>query len=301
MDFDELQREKTAEIEQIIERFLPCGEGLQKTIFEAMNYALKAGGKRLRPMFMAETYTLFGGSNPAVLEPFMAALEMIHTYSLVHDDLPALDNDDYRRSRATTHVVFGEAMGILAGDALLNSAFETAAGAFEQARDDHEFRLVAKAVRILARKPGIYGMIGGQVVDVELSGQPVSEDVLMFIYANKTSALIQCAMMIGAVLAGAGDGAVADISKAADAVGIAFQIQDDILDVTGTMEELGKPIGSDEKNNKTTYVTLKGLEEAQAQVSRLSQKALDILAGYNIDTINPYLKELILRLIHRRK
>ena len=151
------------EIEQIIKRYLPAEEGYQKTIMEAMNYSILAGGKRLRPMLMSETYRLFGGKSK-VIEPFMAAMEMIHTYSLVHDDLPAMDNDEYRRGKKTTHAVYGEAMGILAGDALLNYAFETAAKAFDMEPDN---RNIGKAMQILATKAGIYGMVGGQVVDVQ--------------------------------------------------------------------------------------------------------------------------------------
>ncbi len=180
--------------------FLPEEKGLQKTVLTAMNYSVKAGGKRLRPMLMEETYKMFGGEEK-VIEPFMAAIEMIHTYSLIHDDLPALDNDDYRRGQKTCHIVYGEDMAILAGDALLNYAFETASSAF--ALEDADLPKVAEAIRILARKPGIYGMIGGQAADVELEGTVLSMEQIMFIHHNKTSALIEACMMIGAVLAGA--------------------------------------------------------------------------------------------------
>ena len=296
MNFKEEQNQKIQEIEQIIAKYLPKAEGYQKIIMEAMEYSITAGGKRIRPMLMKETFQLFGGQGE-VVEPFMAALEMIHTYSLVHDDLPAMDNDEYRRGKKTTHVVYGEGMGILAGDALLNYAFETAIKAFEIAPD--KSIQIGKALKVLAEKAGIYGMIGGQVVDVNASGQKIDEEVLDFIFRLKTGALIESAMMIGAILAGADDADVEKIGKIALDVGVAFQIQDDVLDVISTAEELGKPIGSDEKNDKTTYVTLKGLEQAKADVERISQEALDLLDSFSSE--NTYLTQLIQSLIHRKK
>ena len=294
MSFKEELLTKTQEIEELLKRYLPEETGFQKTVLEAMNYSVTAGGKRLRPMLMQETYRMFGGSGP-VIEPFMAAIEMIHTYSLVHDDLPAMDNDEYRRGRKTTHAVYGEAMGILAGDALLNYAFETAAGAFALGLSER----TARAIQILAGKAGIYGMIGGQVVDVESEGQAISQEKLDFIYRLKTSALIESSMMIGAVLAGASDQEVEIIQRVAKDVGLAFQIQDDILDVTSTLEVLGKPIHSDEKNEKTTYVTLKGLAEAKQDVEEISKQALSALAI--LEHKNPFLEELITMLITREK
>ena len=265
MDFKQELGKRTEAIENILAASMPKEEGYQKTIFEAMNYSLMAGGKRLRPMLIQETYRLFGGSHEAVVYPFMAAIEMIHTYSLIHDDLPALDNDEYRRGRKTSHVVFGEAMAILAGDALLNYAFETAAKAFDLAENEEELRGVVKAMQLLSSKPGIYGMIGGQVVDVEREGQPLDKPVLDFIHEMKTSALIECAMMIGAALAGADGAALKQVERMAKNIGISFQIQDDILDVTSTLEVLGKQTHSDEKNHKTTYVTLFGIDGAMAE------------------------------------
>jgi geranylgeranyl diphosphate synthase type II len=263
---------------------------------EAMEYSVMAGGKRLRPMLMKETYELLGGTEN-IVEPFMAAIEMIHTYSLVHDDLPAMDNDDYRRGRKTTHVVYGEAMGILAGDALLNFAFETAAKAFTMF-PEKSFE-IGKAIQILAGKAGIYGMIGGQVVDVESAGKSISKEVLDFIYELKTSALIESSMMIGAVLAGADDAALQKIETIAKNVGIAFQIQDDILDVTSSTEILGKPVLSDEKNEKTTYVTLVGVEHAKEYVEQISNEAIELLGEFEVK--NPFLEELLRELIHREK
>ena len=252
MSFKEELRTKTEEIEKLLTTYLPQETGFQKTVLEAVNYSVLAGGKRLRPLLMKETYQMFGGEGK-VVEPFMAAMEMIHTYSLVHDDLPAMDNDEYRRGKKTTHAVYGEAMGILAGDALLNLAFETAAGAF----------------------------------DMETSPRTAK------------AALIEAAMMVGAVLAGDSDEEVAAMERVAGDVGLAFQIQDDILDVTSTLEVLGKPIHSDDKNNKTTYVTLEGLDKAKKDVEEISERALSTLAS--LEHKNAFLEELIRMLITREK
>ena len=296
MNYNTIKMEEVQNIENILCKYLPEQTGYQKLIMEAMEYSLMAGGKRLRPMLMKETYELFGGTDE-VIEPFMAALEMIHTYSLVHDDLPAMDNDEYRRGRKTTHVVYGEAMGILAGDALLNYAFETATKAFTMFPD--KSLQIGKAMQVLAGKAGIYGMIGGQVVDVTSVGKSVSKDKLDFIYELKTSALIESAMMIGAILAGAGEADVKKVEQIAKNVGIAFQIQDDILDVTSSVEVLGKPVLSDEKNEKTTYVTLVGLENAKKYVEQISNDA--IVALQEFEAKNPFLEELLRQLIHREK
>ena len=296
MNFNEEREKRTEYIEEILKRYLPAKEGYQKIIMEAMEYSLMAGGKRLRPMLMLETYRLFGGEKK-VIEPFMAAIEMIHTYSLVHDDLPAMDNDDYRRGRKTTHIVYGEDMGILAGDALLNYAFETACLAFEE--EDADCAQVGRALRVLARKSGIYGMIGGQVVDVKESGHAVSGEVLDFIYRLKTSALIEASMIVGAILAGADDSAVRTVEEIAGKIGLAFQIQDDILDVTGNVETLGKPVHSDEKNEKTTYVTWKGIENAKADVASMTDEAVCELERFPVK--DGFLRELLVSLISREK
>lgn len=296
MNFNEQREQKVMEIERVLRRYLPKEEGYQKLIMEAMEYNLMAGGKRLRPMMMQETYKMFGG-NSKIIEPFMAALEMIHTYSLVHDDLPSMDNDDYRRGRKTTHIVYGEGMAVLTGDALLNYAFETAGKAFDM--EPEQSYLIGKAMQILGKKAGIYGMIGGQVVDVESAGVQIDHQVIRFIYELKTCALIEAAMMIGAVLAGASDEEVAKVENIARKVGMAFQIQDDILDITSTNEVLGKPVHSDEKNEKTTYVTLAGYEKAKEEVERLSIEA--ILELENLHKQNSYLMCLIEKLIHRER
>ena len=295
-NYAELRDEKVKEIEEILKSYLPEQNGYQRIIMDAMEYSLMAGGKRLRPMLMQETYRLFGGTEK-VIEPFMAAQEMIHTYSLVHDDLPAMDDDELRRGRKTTHVVYGEDMGILAGDALLNYAFETAAAAFDEYPE--KALQIGKAMKILGNKAGIYGMLGGQVVDVKETGHAVDKDVLDFIYALKTGALLESSMMIGATLAGADDESIALIEKVASKVGLAFQVQDDILDVTSTAEVLGKPIHSDEKNEKTTYVTLLGIDKAEKIVEKESVEAIELLKS--LPARNDYLEWLLTQLIHRKK
>ena len=291
---DEIAK-RTSDIETRIRRFLPEQYEYQKTIVDAMSYSVLAGGKRLRPMLMEAAYQMFDGIGQDI-DSFMAAIEMIHTYSLVHDDLPAMDNDLYRRGKKTTHAVYGEAMGILAGDALLNYAFETVADALVRCNGD--MRMI-RAYAVLSRKAGIYGMIGGQVVDVESEkkGQKVDQNCLDFIYRLKTGALIEASLMIGAILAGASDEEVTFMEQAGTKLGLAFQIQDDILDVTSSLEVLGKPIGSDERNEKATYVALEGLEKAKTEVERLSKEAVQILDGLKKD--HTFLKELFLYLIHR--
>ena len=298
MEFVSEQNDRVTQIEQIIKAYLPEEEGYAKTVIEAMNYSVLAGGKRLRPMLMNETYRLLGG-NGKEIEPFMSAIEMIHTYSLVHDDLPCMDNDEYRRGRKTTHAVYGEGMAVLAGDALLNFAFETACKAFSYT---HNPQKVGKALTILAGKSGIYGMIGGQTADILAENskpEDISEDLILYIHEHKTAALIQNAMMIGAVLADAPEESINIIEKIGYNIGIAFQIQDDILDITSTFQELGKPIGSDEKNHKVTYVTLNGIDKAKKDVASLSEEAVSLLE--QLPGENNFLRELILHLINRKK
>ena len=302
MNIREELNARAKHVEEVLSSYLPKEESLQKTIFEAMNYSLLAGGKRIRPILMEESYKMFAQANGVqnqAINAFMSAMEMIHTYSLVHDDLPAMDNDEYRRGKKTTHAVYGETMGILAGDALLNYAFETAAEAFS---DEEVNPSYLKAYQVLAKKAGAYGMIGGQVVDIETEGMTVDQvniERLEYIHLLKTAALLESSLMIGAILGGATAEEVAIMEQIGRKVGVAFQIQDDILDVTSSMEVLGKPIGSDEKNNKVTYVTLVGLDRAQAEVARLSNEALELVEKLPVES--EFLKETILYLIHREK
>ena len=304
-DFESRLKERVSEVENILKKYLPKEEGYAKTVIEAMNYSLLAGGKRLRPIMMMEAYRLFAGEDADLktIEPFMAAMEMIHTYSLVHDDLPAMDNDEYRRGRKTTHAVYGAGMATLAGDGLLNLAFETAiAGSVSDSFDGQKRFL--KALKVLATKAGIYGMVGGQCADIVAENRtdiPDEEmkDTLSYIDENKTGALIESSLMIGAILGGADDNAVQAIEKAGSNVGVAFQIQDDILDIVGNQEELGKPIGSDEKNGKNTYVSLYGMEGASSKVKELSDEASKILSDHGFE--NTFLDELFQYLIYRKK
>ena len=298
VNFQDELKKRTDEIESVIASYLPVEEGFAKTMAEAMNYSVLAGGKRLRPMLILETLRMFGGDEN-IAYPFMAAMEMIHTHSLVHDDLPALDNDDYRRGRLTTHKVYGEAMGVLSAVALLNFAYEVMLTAFDKADTQESQAYVIQALKVMSHKTGLYGMLGGQSVDVENDGKPMSREMIDYIYENKTSALIEASMMTGAILGGAAAEETATVEKAAKNIGLAFQIQDDILDVTSTAEELGKPIHSDEKNHKTTYVTLMGIGKASQQVKALSDEAVALLEGLNKK--NEFLFTLLKELVGRRK
>lgn len=296
MNFKEELKERTRNAEDVIRKYLPKEEGFSANLIKAMNYSMEAGGKRLRPVLLGEMYKICGGTGK-LAEPFMAGIEMIHTHSLIHDDLPAIDNDQYRRGKETTHVVFGESAAILAGDALLNYAYETAFKSFSLAENEEELRKTARALEILGKKTGIYGMLGGQGADVENGGKPLTREMLDYIYVNKTSALIEVSLMAGAALAGMED--LTDVEAIGRKIGLAFQIQDDILDVTGNEEELGKPVGSDEKNHKTTYVTLEGMEKAGQEVQRLTEEALKLLSQLPGD--KTFLRELFLFLCTRRK
>lgn len=328
MDFHEKLKLKTEVVEDMIFSLLPRDDdALQRTILAAMDYSVRAGGKRLRPILIGEMCALFADGegafgtirsgdadtmeNVVPLHPalpyFLAAIECIHTYSLVHDDLPAMDNDMLRRGKPTTHAVYGEAMGILAGDALLNFAFELAsAGCLRCAEngigDGHsnDLETAVRAMAVLSKKAGVFGMVGGQVIDVEgeKAGLPMTNERLDTIYRLKTSALLEAAMMCGAILGGAAEPEIVTVERIARNVGLAFQIRDDILDVTGDEATVGKPIGSDEKNDKQTYVALNGLEKADEEVRRLTDEALRELSLLSGDTA--FLTELILYLTKRQ-
>lgn len=298
MDINKEIAYKASDADRMIYRVLPAEKGYQKTVFQAMNYSVLAGGKRIRPILMLETYKLFGGSNKAI-ESFVAAIELIHTYSLVHDDLPAMDDDELRRGKLTTHAKFGEAMGVLAGDGLLNYAFEIALDTLDETKGADN-RAVIRSLKVLAKKTGIYGMIGGQVVDVEAEKQyGISKNRLDFIYELKTGALIEATMMIGAILGGATDEEVEQIEDVAKKIGLAFQIQDDVLDVIGETETIGKSVGSDEKNQKATYVVFEGLEKAKQEVADLTDDAIAILQELPYE--NPFLTELLRWMVLRDK
>ena len=295
MTFSEELQKRKEDVEKVIYAFLPPEEGMVREVSKAMNYSVRLGGKRLRPMILNETYRMFGGRGKAA-EPFMAAIEMIHSYSLVHDDLPAMDNDELRRGEPTTHKVYGEAMAILAGDGLLNLSFETALKAFEL---EPENKNIPEALRVLFNKSGLYGMLGGQSVDVKNEKALTDPDIkeLEFIYENKTSRLIEASAMTGAILAGASREDVDGLERMARALGLAFQIKDDILDVEGDEKVLGKPVGSDEKNGKVTSVTYYGLEGAKEKVKEYSEKA--IKEAEALSCKSEFLIELIKYLVDR--
>ncbi len=303
MNFKDRLSDEYGYAEDVIKRVAAIKEeGRQSLVMEAMNYALLAGGKRLRPILMHSVFTALNGKEKRkpLLERYMAAIELIHSYSLVHDDLPEMDNDELRRGKPTVHVKYGADMAVLTGDALLNRAFEVASDGFLFCTETQDYECAAKALSILSGKAGIYGMAGGQVIDVqaEKRGLELDTEGLLLIFSLKTAALIEASMTIGAVLSGAGKEKCGLIEEAARNIGIAFQIEDDILDVTGTEAELGKPIGSDERNKKTTYVTLKGLEAAKEDARAYSLKALDTIGS--MFTRNDFLYELVNSLIGRR-
>ena len=292
--------EKIQDVEVGFTPYLPREEGYAKTVLEAMNYSIQAGGKRLRPMFLYETFLMLGGEDEKAVRPFMMAMEMIHTYSLVHDDLPAMDTDDYRRGKLTTHKKSGEAMGILTGDALLNAAFETAFRAFDSHTPPER---IGKALKVLGSKSGIHGMVGGQVVDVENNGSFVGEDMLYYVYKNKTAALIEGSLMIGGILAGAGTETIQQLEEVGTQIGLAFQIQDDILDIIGEQELIGKPVHSDEKNDKSTYAVLHGVDKSRDKVGECTKKGIETLEEIPAEREEEksFLRELLLSLVEREK
>ena len=299
-----LIEEKANKINDIIYGYLPEAGAYDQLITEAASYSVKAGGKRLRPMIMQESYRMYAGTDeePEILHAFMAAIEFIHTYSLVHDDLPAMDNDMYRRGKLTTHAKFGEAFGILAGDALLNLAYETIAKSLAGTEDNEMLRRGVKAYAVLSEKAGIHGMVGGQVLDVyseKTEGFKSRKDELEYIYENKTGALLEAPAMVGAILAGASDEDIAKLERISLNIGYAFQIRDDILDVTSTLEVLGKPINSDAENGKATYVTFAGLEGAQDAVRKYTDEAVREFDALPVK--NDFLRELYIYLADRDK
>lgn len=324
MAFDDELRKAQEQAEQTVERYLPEIEASPGRLAEAMRYSVLAGGKRVRPILLLQSYAMYGGCDDTLAGPFAAAIEMIHTSSLIHDDLPDIDNDDWRRGRKTTHAVYGPALGILSGDALLNYAYETAMKALDEpndagpqkSSDEHDdtdlqtgsdkYRertaRVASALRILMQKTGMYGMLGGQSLDVENEKNNVlsiDRDTLDFIYLHKTAALIEAPLMIGALLAGAPETDVRTLEQVGRRAGLAFQIRDDVLDATETTEEIGKPAGSDEKNGKTTYVTLFGADGAAAEAERLTEEASAMMDS--LPAAGGFLREYLIRLASRRK
>jgi len=259
-------------VDAALEQLLPAEDVPPPTVHRAMRYSVFAGGKRLRPTLVIAGAEAVGSAADDVL-PTACAIEMIHTYSLIHDDLPAMDDDDYRRGHPTNHKVFGEAMAILAGDALLTLAFQAIAE--NAAKVDP--RVVADVLADVARAAGTLGMVGGQVVDIESEGKRVTAETLEYIHTHKTAALIRASLRAGAMLGGGHPGAVEAITAAGDALGLAFQIVDDILDVEGNLAELGKSAGSDERKKKVTYPAHHGLDASRREARRLVEHAIAAL------------------------
>lgn len=277
MEFKEQLKQEQLYIEKLLEKYLPVSHSsYSEKVIEAMRYSLLAGGKRIRPIFIKKSYECFKPESIENIDAFLVAIEMIHTYSLIHDDLPAIDNDELRRGLPTCHIKFGEDIAILAGDALLNHAFEVM---IEDSINKSAHKAL-RAMQVIARASGTQGMIGGQVADVLYDHQPKSIELLQYIHRHKTAAIIEASFACGAILA---DASEKDIEKSrciGNNIGLAFQIQDDILDVVGSQEELGKPIHSDLKNSKDTYVTLVGIEAAQQIINTLINDAILLLKQF---------------------
>jgi len=274
-------------IEEELENLLNNTSGYQEKIFESMKYSLFSGGKRLRPILMLKTCELFTQEYIKYI-PFALAIEMIHTYSLIHDDLPAMDDDDFRRGKLTNHKVFGEAIAILSGDGLLNLAFETMTDfAYNNSKTIEDYRRNVWAINEIAKYSGVFGMIGGQVVDLLSNDLHMNEDILMFMYKCKTSALIQASVVSGAILGGATDEEVEKMREFGLYLGLAYQIRDDLLDIQ-----------KDEKINKVTYLSFKSVDEAIKEINLLSQKSIDILNSVKDKDIG-FLEELVNKLINR--
>ncbi|MGL5755061.1 MAG: polyprenyl synthetase family protein [Paraclostridium sp.] len=269
MNFKYELKNRVNNIELLLSEYMPKEEGFQKNIFEAMNYSLKAGGKRLRPILTLEACKLVGGNEKDAI-PFAVAIEMIHTYSLIHDDLPALDNDDLRRGKPTNHKVYGEAMAILAGDGLLNYAYEIM---LRESIGKSDASKYLNAINEIAKASGVDGMIGGQVVDIESEGKLIDMDKLDFIHMNKTAAIIVGCMRAGAIIGGASEQQLENITRYAKNIGLSFQIVDDILDIVGDEAKLGKNVGSDIENDKSTYPSLIGLDESKKIANNLIEEA----------------------------
>lgn len=272
MNFQQRMREDAALVNHKLTEYIPEGPCLQQPLLDAMRYSLMGGGKRIRPVLTLEFCRACGGDPLAAL-PLACAVEMVHTYSLIHDDLPCMDNDDMRRGRPSCHKQFSEDIALLAGDALLSLAFETIAGSGLAAER------TAEAVQVLARASGPLGMVGGQVIDLQSEGKRIDAETLNALHNGKTVAMIAAAAQLGCIAAGASAEQRKAASVYAEKIGLAFQVVDDILDVTSTEERLGKPIGSDRENEKTTYATLYGLEESKKIAAGLTEEAKRAMAG----------------------
>jgi geranylgeranyl diphosphate synthase type II len=274
MDLKSYLDHRISQVDKALESVLPGESTLPASLHKAMRYSIFAGGKRIRPILMIAACEAVGG-DPARVMPAACAMEMIHTYSLIHDDLPAMDDDDFRRGRPTNHKVFGEATAILAGDALLTEAFILLSN--PEASREIDAEIIRRVVHIIARCAGSLGMVGGQVVDMESEGKKIDFPTLEYIHTHKTGALILASVQAGALIGGADEGVFAALTRYGEAAGLAFQVADDILDVVGDQAQLGKDVGSDQARGKATYVALLGLEEARRRARELRDVALTAL------------------------
>ncbi|MGF7057012.1 polyprenyl synthetase family protein [Brassicibacter mesophilus] len=270
-------------VDQELDRILPKDDSPQNRVYEAMRYSIFAGGKRLRPIITLKASELVCGDYKPAL-PIAAAIEMIHTYSLIHDDLPAMDNDDYRRGKLTNHKIYGDAIAILAGDGLLNFAFETMINGIEHCMTKYDGYI--NAIKEVGRASGVFGMIGGQTADILSDNNALNEQLLSFIHQNKTAALIEASIVAGGLAAGGTDDQVKRLREYGKAIGLSYQIRDDILDRIGDKDKLGKNTGSDEANNKFTYLTLYGLERAIEKTKELCNDAINSLSIFNEKNTN---------------
>jgi len=275
MNCKQILEQKAKQIDEYLEQYLQSEKEYPSIIFEAMRYSVFAGGKRLRPVLLLSACETLGGDTEKAI-PFACAIEMIHSYSLIHDDLPAMDNDDYRRGMLTSHKKFGEDIAILAGDGLLHHAFEIMSDACVKYCSEK----TVKAMQAIAHGAGVFGMLSGQVADVISEGKQIDEKTMYFIHKNKTAAMLQGALKAGTLLAGGTEQHIKMMEQAGEKIGVAFQIADDILDVTSTFQELGKPVHSDEKNEKNTFVTMYGIEASQKMVQTLSEEAIAIFQTF---------------------
>ncbi|OPY57543.1 MAG: Farnesyl diphosphate synthase [Pelotomaculum sp. PtaU1.Bin035] len=291
VNFNEALDKRAAIVEEALDRYLPSADVYPQILHQAMRYSVMSGGKRLRPVMVMAVAEAAGGKADNVL-PAACALEMIHSYSLIHDDLPAMDDDDYRRGRPTNHKIYGEAMAILAGDALLTMAFGLLAKCSNSRPED-----VVKVIAEVAAAAGTSGMIGGQVVDTFSAGEEINADTLEYIHRNKTGALYRAAVRTGAILAGAEEKKLAVLTEYAEYLGLAFQIKDDILDIEGDAAKIGKPVGSDLKNNKATYPSLFGMAQAKKKACQAADKALSALKLFGNEA--DFLRELVQFVIER--
>lgn len=279
--------------------YLPRIDSKSSTLYDSMKYSLTAGGKRLRSVLVLAACEFAGGKAQMAL-PYACAMEYIHTYSLIHDDLPAMDNDDLRRGRPTNHIVYGEGMAILAGDGLLNSAFEVMNKDMLMYLDNlDELKKRINAAYTISKAAGVRGMIAGQVSDIEAESKPCSNEMLEYIHLNKTGALITASIRAGLYLGGADDEMMQKMTEFADNMGLAYQIADDILDVIGSEEEMGKKAGADLLLDKTTYVTLNGLDASKAKLHELTQNAVNAIADYYDNA--EFFRDLVLMLETRTK